>query len=118
MDARLNVFRIEDSVEKGRPVLDFTHPIHWQIDWEPLTEVLEGRRKVRDYCPLEFYVFPTVSQGWDANIDPRAAEWDCYGVAGTSGLLSYRALQLIGVSCFGNFELIPARVNDADYRFL
>jgi hypothetical protein len=118
MDSKTIIYRVDGLVERGRPVIDFTHPIHWTLDWSPLNDVLDGKRKVKDYSPLELYVFPPVPESWSNTTDPSATQWDCYAVAGTFGLFSYRAIQLIGLTCFRHFEFIPARLNDVDYRFL
>jgi hypothetical protein len=118
MDKHVNIYRLRYSIEKHRPKIDFTHPVNQEIDWSALEETLDGCGDVNDYSALDFYVMRPDSDGWDVVTHPEATEWDYYGVAGTFGLFSYRAMKLIGLSCFRHFDLIPAHLNEADYRFL
>jgi hypothetical protein len=101
------VFRMGASIEDDRPEIPFDAPEHSGLDWGPLDEVLSDAAPVDAYKELYFHV-----------PHPDAAKWGMYAVAGTSGLISQDAVEVIGRQSLRLFELLPARINNAVYYFL
>lgn len=95
------------SAEEERPEIDYGRPENTDgIPWLRIGYVLEGERPAADYEPLRLIVDT-----------PDALEWDTYLVAGTNGLFSKRAVDLVGPYMAEWFEFLEATINGAPYLF-
>jgi hypothetical protein len=102
----VSIFAMRPSVENDRPVIDFDDPGNRAVDWAALDAAL------RDAVGAPA---PTV------NLVVHAADataWDCYGVPGTLGLFSTRAVATIGPGAMRLLEPVPAALNGSAYVFL
>jgi hypothetical protein len=102
-----NIYLVGASIEEERPVIDFTHPDCKKVDWLLIDEVLRGMHPVGECQAVSIPV-----------LVPGANAWSFYSVAGTLGLISRKAVQIIGDSAFQHFQLLSARLNDEEYCFL
>jgi hypothetical protein len=107
MESQLGIYSVRASIETDRPVIDFDDPANEAIDWMCIGDVLEGVRSLKDYSPVDIVIN-----------DPRAPQWDYYRSPGTLGVLSRRAIEVIGASAFRYFDLLPVGVNGVAYCFL
>lgn len=100
------VFELRPSIEDDRPVIAFDDPANESIDWLQLDEIAQGERPVADYQVIHLVVR-----------HPDATLWGFYTVPGGLGLISTEAVEQIGRSAFRLYNLLPARLNDAEYYF-
>jgi hypothetical protein len=107
MTEEKTVFEFDYSVEDERPVIAFDTPANQGIDWLRLGAILRGERPSADYHEIRVVVQ-----------DPDASSWGIYSVPGTLGLISAEAVERIGRPVFRLYELLPAKINEADYYFL
>jgi hypothetical protein len=102
-----HIFRIKHSIEEDRPEIDLELPNNGEaIDWLAVGEVLDGDREAEEWPLVSVLV-----RGRDA------IDWDCYGVGGTLGMYSQRAIEAMGAA-IDDFQLFAATMNDVRYYFL
>lgn len=101
-----HVHKFSSSLEDERPEIDFRMKCN-QYDWTDFNRIMDGDLGVQFYSPVQF----TIGHS-------DALLWDFYSVAGTLGLISDRAVRLIGESAFRNFDLLIAHINTAPYYFM
>jgi hypothetical protein len=99
------VFIVFFSQDDTRPFITTDSNEH--IDWIALVELMEGRRPLENYAPIELAVDR-----------PDATQFDFYKCDGRYNVFSERAVRILGDNAFKNYRLFPARINCAPYFIL
>lgn len=105
MTSPIKIYEIGISSEENRPEINFE--IQENIDWALIDECLQGIRPISEYYLINITID-----------DKLSSEWDYYACPGTLGLLSNRAIQVLGKDAFENYELVPAKLNNQSFFFL
>ena len=100
------VFLVRPSIEEDRPEINFGRPENKKTDWLLVDQVLRGERREEDYPSILVLVD-----------HPEAERWDYYSVAGTCGLMSQRAVDLLEPYALPYFKFFQAWLNGASFFF-
>lgn len=104
MARAMQVYDLSYSIEKGRPEIDFDDAANSSIDWSLVPEIDPDKESLKRYRPFEVTIHRT-----------DALDWDYYSNAGTLGLLSERAMELLRPLASQYFMFLEAKINGAPY---
>jgi hypothetical protein len=99
------VYMITFTGDDSNPFIQYDMNTH--IDWILVSECLNGTRSMSEYTPIEIVV-----KHKDAN------KCDFYGCSGSYGLLSKKAIDLLGDGAVENYQTLPAKLNGEDFSLL
>ena len=104
-----DIYELRYSYKKQeRPIVDFSLPENGRkVSWSLIGQILEDKAPTGLYKPVHLVVK-----------EANATEWDTYSAAGTYGLMSQRAVALVGDSMTLCFEFLEAYINEAPYFLL
>ena len=94
-----DIYELRYSYKKQeRPIVDFSLPENGRkVSWSLIGQILEDKAPTGLYKPVHLVVK-----------EANATEWDTYSAAGTYGLMSQRAVALVGDSMTLCFEFLEA----------
>ena len=96
------------SRDEERPWIDFEIPQNGiDVPWLHYGKVLSGQVPSHEYSPVHF-----------VSDDPTVSLWHSYNIAGTHGMLSKTAIDLIGPYMTRCFEFLEAWVNELPFFLL
>lgn len=96
---------ISSTDDDFKPSIQYDQNTH--VDWVLVSECLSGARPVSEYIPIEIVVN-----------HKEANKCDFYGCSGSYGLLSKKAIDLLGDHAIDNYQALPAKLNGEDFSLL
>ncbi len=96
------------SKDEERPWINFEVPTNGSnVPWLHYGKVLSGDAPAHEYSPVHL-----------VSDDPSTSQWHSYNVAGTYGMLSKSAIDLIGPYMTQCFEFLEAWINELPFYLL
>lgn len=103
-----HVFIIGSSLEEERPEINFEIAENSScVDWLRTSQILDGKLDVSEYETPRLIVH-----------EPDATNWDFFRCSGTFGIMSKRAVAVLGPFGTGCFDFLPALINEQPYCLL